>query len=422
MLTGRWRGATLGSGTDVSRFWDELQAGRITRAQYTEMETAGARSPGHCMTMGTASTMTSIAEALGMTLPGAASIPAPDSRHRHMASTAGRQIVEMVWQDRKPRDVLSARSFHNAVTTLMALGGSTNAVIHLLALADRAGVPLVLDDFDRLSGTVPVLADLKPSGRFLMEDLFHAGGLRGLMARIADRLALDALTVNGRTLAQNLEGAEVVDDEVIRPLGHPLAEAGGIVVLRGSLAPDGAVLKRSAADPTLLAHRGRAVVFKNREDLYERIDRPDLEVDASSVLVLQSSGPQGVPGMPEWGMLPIPKKLLEQGVRDMVRISDARMSGTHYGTVVLHVTPESAAGGPLALVRDGDEILLDVATRRLDLLVDQAELGRRRAALEPFEPRHPRGWPRLYAEQVRPASEGAGLRFLSGAADRIEPF
>jgi dihydroxy-acid dehydratase len=421
MLTGRWRGETIGSGTDVSRYYAELQAGNITREQYTDMESAGARSAGHCMTMGTASTMTSVAETLGMTLSGAASIPAPDSRHRHMAVDAGRRIVDMVWEDLKPRDVLDERSFHNAITALMALGGSTNGIIHLIALADRVGIDLKLEDFDRLSETVPVLADIKPSGRFLMEDFYYAGGLRALLWRIRDNLKPEARTVNGRTLGENIADAECFNDDVIRPLDSPLIGAGGLVVLRGNLAPGGAVLKRSAADPALMKHKGRAVVFKDRQDLKARIDDPDLPVDENSILVMQNAGPKGVPGMPEWGMLPIPQKLVEKGVRDMVRISDARMSGTHYGTVVLHVTPESAEGGPLALVHDGDWIELDVDARSLALLVDEAELAQRRDAWQaPVSP-HRRGWPALYTRHVSSASEGASLDFLRGVADRIEP-
>jgi dihydroxy-acid dehydratase len=421
MLTGRWRGRTLGSGTDVSRGYEDLQAGHITREQYTDMESAGARSAGHCMTMGTASTMTSIAETLGMTLPGAASIPAPDSRHRVMAAEVGRTAVEMVWADRKPRDVLDRRSFENAVLALMALGGSTNAIIHLVALANRAGVKLSIDDFDRLSEAVPVLADIKPSGQYLMEDFYYAGGLRALLLRIRDSLHLDAMTVNGRVLGENIADAECFNDDVIRPLDRPLLGAGGLVVLRGNLAPGGAVLKRSAADPRLLKHRGRAVVFKDRADVKARIDDPLLPIDADSVLVMQNSGPKGVPGMPEWGMLPMPQRLVEQGVRDMVRISDARMSGTHYGTVVLHVTPESAEGGPLALVQDGDWVELDVEARQLNLLVDEAELARRRTIWVPPVSPHSRGWPALYARHVGSASDGASLDFLSGSADRVEP-
>jgi dihydroxy-acid dehydratase len=421
MLTGRWRGKTLGSGTDVSRYYAELQAGRISRDQYLEMESAGARSAGHCMTMGTASTMTSIAETLGMTLPGAASIPAVDSRHRHMAVETGRRIVEMVWSDRKPQDILTRSAFRNAIVCLMALGGSTNAIIHLLAMADRVGVPLQLDDFVEFSANVPVLADIKPSGQYLMEDFYYAGGLPALLARLRSQLDLNAGTVNGETLGKNIEGAECFDDNVIRPLGNPLLGAGGLVVLRGNLAPGGAVMKRSAADQRLMKHRGQAVVFESRGDLASRINDPDLPVTADSVLVMKNGGPKGAPGMPEWGMLPIPKKLVQQGVRDMVRISDARMSGTHYGTVVLHVTPESADGGPLALVRDGDWIELDVATGKLTLEVSDDELARRRTTWQPPEPVATRGWPLFYTRHVGTASEGASLDFLRGCAGWKEP-
>jgi dihydroxy-acid dehydratase len=421
MLTGRWRGQTLGSGTDSTRYYQEMRAGRISEAAYHDMEYSAARSPGHCMTMGTASTMTSMAEVLGMTLPGAASIPAVDSRHSHMASRSGRAIVEMVWQDRKPRDLLTRASFENAILTLMALGGSTNAVIHLVAMADRVGISLTLDDFADASERLPVLADIKPNGAFLMEDFFYAGGLRGLLSRIRGEMHLAALTVNGRTLGENIDGAEIFDENVIRPLDRPLFPTGGLVVLRGNLAPDGCILKRSAATPALLHHVGKAVVFKDYEDMKARIDDPDLDVDADSVLVLQGSGVRGVPGMPEWGMLPIPKKLLRQGVNDMVRVSDARMSGTHFGTVALHVSPESAAGGPLAFVRDGDLIELDVDKRRLQLLVDDAELEERRRRWVAPAPRHERGWGKLYAEHVQQPDRGAGLDFLTGAARRNEP-
>lgn len=421
MLTGRWRGNTLGSGTDVSRYYAELQAGNITREQYEEMESAGARSAGHCMTMGTASTMTSLAEAMGMTLPGAASIPAPDSRHRYMAAQTGQMITGMVWSDRRPSHLLTRKSLENAIVTLMALGGSTNAIIHILALADRLGIALSLTDFDRLSEAVPVLANLKPSGQYLMEDFYYAGGLPALLRRIADALHLDAATVNGGTLGDNISGAECFNDDVIRPLENPLLDAGGLVVLHGNLAPEGCVLKRSAADWRLLSHKGRAVVFKGLEDLKARIDDPELDVDKDSVLVLQNSGPRGVPGMPEWGMLPIPQKLIAQGVRDMVRISDARMSGTHYGTVVLHIAPESAEGGPLALVETGDVIELDVAARKLELHVADAVIEERRAKWSVPESRHKRGWPKLYAERVGSASTGATLDFLRGRSDVVEP-
>jgi dihydroxy-acid dehydratase len=421
MLTGRWRGITLGSGTDSTRYYQEMRAGRITQAQYEDMEYSAARSPGHCMTMGTASTMTSMAEVLGMSLPGAASIPAVDSRHSHLAARTGRQIVEMVWQDRKPSDILTRASFDNAILTLMALSGSTNAVIHLVAMAERAGIALGLDDFEAASEKLPVLADIKPSGTYLMEDFFYAGGLRGLLSRIAASLDLGTRSVNGKTLGENIAGAEVIDDKVIRPLDNPLSGSGGLIVLRGNLAPDGCILKRSAADPKLLQHTGKAVVFKSFEDMKARIDDPELDVDKDSVLVLQGSGVRGVPGMPEWGMLPIPKKLLREGVTDMVRISDARMSGTHFGTVVLHVSPESAAGGPLALVRDGDLIELDASGRGLNLKVDESELARRRAAWVPPAPLHRRGWGKLYAEHVMQPDKGAGLDFLAGRPSRDEP-
>jgi dihydroxy-acid dehydratase len=327
----------------------------------------------------------------------------------------------MVWQDRKPGDILTRDSFENAILTLMALGGSTNAVIHLVAMAERVGITLTLDDFARASERLPVLADIKPNGKFLMEDFFYAGGLRGLLSRIRGQMKLGTPTANGKTLGENIDGAEIFDENVIRPLDKPLFPNGGLVVLRGNLAPDGCILKRSAATPSLLHHVGKAVVFKDYEDMKARIDDPDLDVDADSVLVLQGSGVRGVPGMPEWGMLPIPKKLLRQGVDDMVRVSDARMSGTHFGTVALHVSPESAAGGPLALVRDGDLIELDVDKRRLQLLVDDAELEERRRRWTPPPVRHERGWGKLYAEHVQQPHRGAGLDFLTGEARRDEP-
>jgi dihydroxy-acid dehydratase len=421
MLTGRWRGEPLGSGTDTTRWFNELKAGTITADEFTDMEEAGARSPGHCMTMGTASTMTSLAEVLGLTLPGAASIPAPDSRHIHMASQSGRRIVDMVWEDLRPRDLLTRGAFENAIVTLMALGGSTNAVIHLIAMAGRAGVPLRLEDFDGPVGTIPVLANLRPSGQYLMENFFHAGGLRALLSELEADLKLDERGVNGRTLGENLEGAQRIGDDVIRPREHPVYAAGGLAVLKGNLAPSGAIIKRSAASEHLLRHQGRAVVFEGLADLYARIDDPALPVDETSVLVLRNTGPVGGPGMPEWGMLPIPKKLLERGVRDMVRLSDARMSGTHYGTVVLHIAPEAAVGGPLSLVRDGDPILLDVEARRLDLLVADADLEERRRHLPPRVQNHKRGWTRLFADHVRQADQGADLDVLEGVDETPEP-
>ena len=423
MLPGRWGRDVLGSGSDVWKYWDAKRAGEIGDCEWHAIEDGIARSPGHCMTMGTASTMTAAAEALGMTLPGASSIPAVFAHHARMAAATGRRAVEMVWDDVRPRGLLTADAFDNAVTVVMALGGSTNAVIHLIAMARRAGVPLDLDRFDALARQVPVLADIRPSGAYLMADFHDAGGLPGLLARLAEAglLKRDAPTVNGRTLGDNITGAPVHDDAVIRPLDRPLSAEGGLAVLRGSLAPDGCVVKHAAADPALLTHTGPAVVFDDYEDLAARIDTDDLDVTADSVLVLRHAGPLGGPGMPEWGMLPIPKKLLRQGVRDMVRISDARMSGTSYGTCVLHVAPEAHVGGPLALVRGGDPIRLDVPGRRLDLLVDDAELARRRAAWTPRPEPYARGYGRLFAHHIGQANDGCDFDFLAEDAEVPEP-
>ncbi len=421
MLRGNWHGVPLGSGTDAWKYWDELRAGTITEAEFEEVESGIARSAGHCMTMGTASTMTSAAEALGMTLPGAASIPAVDANHIRMAAASGRRIVEMVWEDLTPDRILTRHAFENAVTTVMALGGSTNAAIHLLAMAGRAGVDLALDDFDARSRATPVLADLRPAGRFLMEDFYYAGGLRALLARLGDRLHLNALTANGRTLGENIANSTVFNDEVIRPPDNPLTAEGGFVVLRGNLAPDGAVIKHTAADPRLHRHTGPALVFRDYADMAARIDDEELPVTPESVLVLQNAGPVGGPGMPEWGQLPIPKKLLKAGVRDMVRISDARMSGTSYGACVLHVAPESFVGGPLALVRDGDPIELDIPGRRLTLRVEEAELSRRRAKWQPPKPRYPRGYGWLYARHIEQADKGCDFDFLRGREPVPEP-
>jgi dihydroxy-acid dehydratase len=371
--------------------------------------------------MGTASTMAAAADALGMTLPGASSIPAPDSAHSRMAVAAGRRVVEMVWEDLKPRDLLTTAAFENAVTATMALGGSTNAIIHLVAMAGRAGAQLDLDRFDALSRRTPFIANIRPSGQFLMEDFYYAGGLRAALDRLRDLLHLECRTVSGRTLAETLEGASVFNDEVIASRERPLGPEGGVAVLRGNLAPDGAVIKHTAMDKRLLRHAGPAVVFKNYNDLEARLDDPSLSVTADSVLVLQDAGPLGAPGMPEWGMLPIPKKLLAQGVRDMVRISDARMSGTSYGACVLHVAPESFVGGPLALVRDGDIIELDVPGRKLEMRVASDELSRRRAAWTPREPPYPRGFGRLYAQHVTQANRGCDFDFLEGTAPIGEP-
>ncbi len=419
MLRGNWRGETLGSGSDTWKYWAELRAGNITDEDWSEIEGGIARSPGHCMTMGTASTMTSLAETLGLTLPGAASIPAPDSNHSRMAAASGRRIVDMVWEDLKPSGILNAAAFDNAIAVDMALGGSTNAIVHLVAMARRAGVDLAIDRFDEISERVPVLANIRPSGAYLMEDFYYAGGLRGLMAGMLDLLDGDQMTANGRTLAENLEGAGVADEDVIRPRNNPVSPAGSTAILRGNLAPDGAVIKASAAEPELWKHEGPAVVFADYNDMSARIDDPDLEVTADSVLVLKHAGPLGGPGMPEWGQLPIPKKLLEQGVRDMVRISDARMSGTSYGTCVLHVSPESFVGGPLALVEDGDLIKLDVGERVLELKVDDGELDRRRAAWTPPNPTYPRGFGAMYAAHVTQAHLGCDFDYLETGAGAV---
>jgi dihydroxy-acid dehydratase len=421
MLSGHWRDQELGSGSDVWKYWAEKRAGNISEKQWLELEDGIARSPGHCMTMGTASTMTSAAEAMGFTLPGAASIPAADSRHARMAADTGRRIVEMVWGDLKPRDFITAGSIDNAITTALALGGSTNSVVHMIAIARRAGVPLTLDRFDALARKTPLIANIRPAGKHLMEDFFYAGGLRALLADITDLLSMDERTVNGMTLGENVAGAEVFNREVILPREQALVAGSSLAVLRGNLAPDGAVIKPAAAEARLLKHTGRAVVFADYNDMAARIDDPALDVTADSVLVLQNAGPLGAPGMPEWGQLPIPKKLLAQGIRDMVRISDARMSGTSYGACVLHVAPESFAGGPLALVRDGDLIELDVEARKLELKVSDAELATRRAAWKKPAPRFERGYGVLYQQHITQADQGCDFDFLEGTAPTAEP-
>jgi dihydroxy-acid dehydratase len=421
MLRGNWKGQPLGSGTDVWKYWAERCAGTITEEEWSSMEAGIARSPGFCMTMGTAATMTALAEALGMTLAGASSIPAADSNHLRMAVNCGERIVDMVWDNLRPTEILTRKAFENAIMADMALGGSTNAIIHLVALAGRCGIALELSEFDRISRKVPVLANIRPSGAYLMEDFYYAGGLRALLAEIRDLLHLDSLTVNGHTLGENLEGAELINPDVIRRRDNPLSATGGTSILYGSLAPDGAVIKTSAADPRLLRHEGAAVVFKNYRDMEARIDRDDLDVTENSVLILQSAGPLGGPGMPEWGMLPIPRKLLARGVRDMVRISDARMSGTSYGTCVLHVSPESHAGGPLALAQDGDRVLLDVPNRKLDLLVDEPELNARRARWIAPEAPYTRGYGALYAQRVTQAHLGCDFDFLERGEPTPEP-
>jgi len=421
MLRGHWNSHTLGSGSDTWKFWDELRAGTITEQDWQGVEDGIARSWGTCMTMGTASTMTSTVEALGLALPGSSSIPAPDSNHARMATACGRRIVDLVWEDQRPSQLLTAASFDNAVRVAMALGGSTNSIVHLIAMARRAGVGLDLDRFDLLSRQTPLIANIRPSGKYLMEDFHYAGGLRALMARLGPLLDLECRTVAGMTLGEGIAGARVLNDGVILPLDRALKAEGGVAVLRGNLAPDGAVIKHSAADPRLLRHTGPAVVFDDYDDMAARIDDDALPVTADSVLVLRSAGPIGAPGMPEWGMLPLPKKLLRQGVRDMVRISDSRMSGTSYGTCVLHVAPESAVGGPLALVRTGDLITLDVAARRISLDVPDAELAMRRAAWTPPPPHYARGFGLLHSQQVRQANEGCDYAVLEGTAPTVEP-
>jgi len=417
MLTGYFRGAPLGCGTDVWRLGEEVRAGNLPAETFLESESAMIRSRGHCNTMGTASTMACLAEALGTTIPGVAGTPAPDSRLLEQAHQSGRLAVELVAADRRPSALLTAGSFRNAIVTLAAIGGSTNGVVHLLALAGRLGVELTLEDFDRIGSGVPLLVDLQPAGRHLMEDFHRAGGLLAVLAEVADLLDPEALTVTGRPLVEHLEGAAIIDRGVIRPRAEPLREAAGIAVLRGNLCPDGAVIKPAAATPELLRHRGRAVVFDSVEDLHARLDDPGLEVDETSVLVLRGCGPKGYPGMPEVGNMALPVRLLARGVRDMVRISDGRMSGTAYGTVVLHVAPEAAAGGPLALVRPGDPIVLDVPARTLHLDVPADELARRApsAAAAAAYAAPAGGWERLYVDHVLQADRGADLDFLVGA-------
>ena len=421
MLRGNWHGEQLGSGTDRWKYWAELRAGRITEDDWREVEEGIARSYGHCMTMGTASTMTSAVETLGLTLPGAVSIPAADSAHPRMASATGRRIVEMVWEDLRPAEILTPAAFDNAIAVVHALSGSTNALIHLIAMAGRAGISLKLERFDAIAQRIPVLANLRPAGKYLMEDFYYAGGLRGLLTVLKDDLNLECRTVSGKNLGENIAGAQVYNTDVIRTREKALSQSGGLAVLRGNLAPDGAVIKPLAAESRLLKHTGPAVVFSDYPDLRARIDNDDLKVDENSVLVLQNAGPLGAPGMPEWGQLPIPKKLLKRGVRDMVRISDARMSGTSYGTCVLHVSPEASTGGPLALVRDGDLIELDVVARKLELKVSESELARRRAAWTPRAPHYARGYGAAFLRHVTQADKGCDFDFLHHGAPTPDP-
>ncbi|WP_088343160.1 MULTISPECIES: L-arabinonate dehydratase [Rhodomicrobium] len=413
MLRGNWKGKILGSGSDAWKYWDERRAGNISDAEWLAIEGGIARSYGTCMTMGTASTMTAIAEAIGMTLPGASSIPAADSGHIRMSAECGRRIVEMVWEELTPSKIQTREAFLNGIAVAMAMGCSTNAIIHLIAQARRAGQSIGLDDFEAASRVVPVLANVRPSGdAYLMEDFFYAGGLPGLMSQMRDHLHLGAMTVTGKTLGENIAAAEVYNDDVIRPLANPIYAEGALAVLKGNLAPDGCVIKPSACDPRFLKHTGPALVFDDYPSMKAAIEDENLDVTADHVLVLRNAGPQGGPGMPEWGMLPIPVKLVKQGVRDMVRLSDARMSGTSYGACILHVSPEAYIGGPLALVRTGDLVSLDVDARTISLDVPEEELARRRAAWTAPPPRYERGYGWMFTRHIAQAHEGCDFDFL----------
>ena len=421
MLRGNWRGQKLGSGSDVWKYWDEKRAGNITEDDWDEIEGGIARSFGTCMVMGTAATMMAIAEAMGLALPGASSIPAADSSHPRMCSNAGRRIVDMVWEDLTPNKILTPQAFDNAIRVHMALGGSTNAIVHVVAMARRAGIALDMDRFDQISRQVPVIANITPSGKFLMEDFYYAGGLRGLMAEMRDLLDLDCMTVTGKTVGENIATGRVHLPEVIHPLSDPIYEGGATAVLKGNLAPRGCVMKPSAAEQRLCQHRGKVIAFEDYNHMAREVERDDLDVTADHILVLKNAGPKGGPGMPEWGMLPIPRKLVKAGVRDMLRISDARMSGTSYGACILHVAPESFVGGPLALVQTGDEIEVDVAGRRIHLHVSDEELARRRAAWTPPKPHYERGYGAMFAQHIGQADEGCDFDFLLAGAATPEP-
>ena len=424
MSNGQWRGVKTGAGTHTKKYWDELRAGNITKDDWVDLESRMTRSAGTCNTIGTASTMTSIADAMGMTLPGASSIPATDSGHPRMASACGVRIVEMVWEDLKPSKILTRESFMNGLVAYMALGGSTNAAVHMIAMAKRAGVDLTLDDMSAMAAKVPVVTNVFPSGEYLMEDFYFAGGLNALLNKMSRHLALDCLTVNGLTLGENIKDASCWNDDVIRDEANPvvpLSKGKTLEVLRGNLAPNGAVMKSSAANPKFLKHLGPAIVFDDPATMNKTLDNPDLDITEDTVIILRNAGPVGAPGMPEWGNLPIPKKLLKQGVRDMVRISDARMSGTHYGTCVLHVSPEAAIGGPLALVKTGDMIALDIAAGTINMQVDEAELEARRAAWKPSAKLYDRSFAALYQRHVSQADQGCDFDFLSGTETVPDP-
>ena len=412
MLSGKWRGEEIGSGTDMRKKFDQYRVGTLCEERFAELEGCAARSAGHCMVMGTASTMTSLAEAIGMTLPGCASIPAVDSRRKAMAEMSGRRIVEMVWEDLKPSQIMTREAIENAITVDMAIGGSTNAVVHLLAIAGRLGIPLTLEDFHRISKTTPFIVNVKPSGEYLMEDFFYAGGLPAVIKELLPLLHRDCLTVTGKSLGENVASAECFNDGVIKTLSAPLAEEGGTLVLYGNLAPDGAVLKHTAASPHLLQHRGKAHVFEDHHQMIEDLERDDLPVDGNSVLVLKNAGPHGGPGFPEWGQIPMPTVLLKKGIMDVVRISDSRMSGTSFGTVVLHIAPESAIGGPLAVVETGDEIILDCAGRRIDVNLTADQIAERLARFERPKPHFERGYGKMFLEHVTQANHGCDFDFL----------
>jgi dihydroxy-acid dehydratase len=422
MLRGNWHGQTLGSGSDAFKYWDERRAGKISAKDWAEMQTGIARSYGVCMTMGTASTMTALADVIGLCLPGTSSIPAADSNHVRMCSAAGRRIVDMVWEDLTPARILTEGAFRNAIIVAMAMGCSTNAVIHLIAMARRAGQSIGLEDFDAVSRKVPVIANIRPSGdKYLMEDFYYAGGLIGLMSRLKSFLDLSQINASGRTWLECLQGAAIYNDDVIRPLDNAIYQEGALAVLKGNLAPDGCVIKPSACEPRLLRHTGAAIVFDDYESLKTSIGRDDLEVTPDHVLVLRNAGPQGGPGMPEWGMLPIPTKLVKRGVRDMVRISDARMSGTSYGACILHVAPESYVGGPLALIRTGDSVTVDVPARSIHLEISESELALRRAALQPPPPKYERGYGWMFSRHIKQADQGCDFDFLESAFGSAAP-
>ena len=421
MLRGNWAGKVLGSGADVWKYWAEKEAGNITDDQWRDMESGIARSYGTCMVMGTAATMMSHAEVLGLTLPGASAIPAADAAHPRMAAAAGKRIVEMVWEDLTPDRILSRKSFENALTVHMAVAGSTNAIIHLIAMAGRAGVELTPDDFDTFSRRVPVIANLRPSGNFLMEDFFYAGGLPALLKQLESKLHTDAMTVTGKPIAETIALAQVYDADVIRPLGNPVTTANGLAVLKGNLAPDGCVIKPSAAEPHLLKHAGPALVFEDYDAMMQAVNDESLDVTADHIMVLKNCGPVGGPGMPEWGMMPIPKKLLKQGVRDMLRISDARMSGTSYGACVLHVAPEAYIRGPLAAVKTGDIIRVDVEARSISVDLSDAEIAERLTSWMPPDRDYPRGWGKMSAAHIRQADKGCDFDYLEGTAKIPEP-